>query len=252
MRIESGTTTEHRVRLGIFLGMCVVFAAYFAYDGFWGYPAKNLEWARQNINVPAELKANLQTNPKVLTAELRKIQPGMTEAEVEALLGKPAVVVEGEGLFAAKDHWYVGPAACARITLADGKVRDEVKPLENIQKSESDIQLQKILGAILGVVSIGVGIYYIRINTMKTVVDDTGLTSKGRHVSWDAMTGLDTSDYDRKGWLDLVYRDADGREDTVGLDSYHIARFDEIIGAVCERKGFESPLRARQAEVAEA
>jgi len=50
----------------------------------------------------------------------------------------------------------------------------------------------------------------------------------------------------------LVYRDADGREDTVRLDSYHIARFDEIIGAVCERKGFESPLRARQAEVAEA
>lgn len=247
MRIESGTTTEHRVRLGIFLAMCVVFAGYFGYDGLWGYPGKNLEWIRQNMSVPAEKKANLQTNPKVLKAELAKIQPGMSEEQVRSILGEPAVVIKKEGLFAGEDHWYVGPAACASIHFAGGSVQTPVKALENVQKSEEDIKLQKILGMVLGIVSLFVAIYYVRINTWKTVVDDAGLTVKGRHVPWDRITGLDTADYDRKGWLDVVYDDG-GRSGTIRLDNYHIARFDEIVNAVCERKGLDSPIRTRPVE----
>lgn len=247
MRIESGTTTEHRVRLGIFLAMCVVFAGYFGYDGLWGYPGKNLDWARQNMNVPAEKKADIRTNPKVLIAELAQIKPGMTEDEVRARLGEPAVVMETAGLPGGVDHWYVGPAACALIQFSDGKVRGEVHPLENVTKSESDIHFQKVLGLILGVVSLFVGAYYVRINTWKTVVDDSGLTSKGRHVAWDDITGLDTSDYDRKGWLDVVYG-RNGDSATLRLDSYHISRFDEIVNTICERKGLDSPIRVRKAE----
>jgi len=250
MKIESGTTTEHRVRLGIFLAMCVVFAAYFGYDGLWGYPAKNLEWARQNINLPAEQKADLRTNPKVLMAALREVKPGMTEQEVEALLGEPAVVIEGQGLFAATDRWYVGPAAYAHIRFMGGVVDGAIEAHDNKEKSEADIGLQKILGVILGIVSIGVGIHYLRINLMRTVLDETGLTVKGRQIAWGQIKELDTSDYDRKGWLDVVY-DGSGGSQRVRLDSYHIARFDEIIAAICERKDFVSPLKPKEPEAVE-
>jgi hypothetical protein len=250
MKIESGTTTEHRVRLGIFLAMCVVFAGYFGYDGLWGYPGQNREWARQGIDVPGDKKADIWTNPKVLVSEAVQIEEGMTEDEVRSRLGEPAVVVEAAGLPRSKDHWYVGPAAYARIQFSDGKVRGKVHPVENETKSESDIRFQKILGLILGVVSLVVGAYYIRINTWKTVVDESGLTSKGHHVPWDHMTGLDTSDYDRKGWLDVVYG-RNGDTDTLRLDSYHIDRFDEIVNTICERKGFACPIRPKQSETAE-
>jgi hypothetical protein len=249
MRIESGTTTEHRVRLGIFLAMCIVFAGYFGYDGLWGYPNHNLKKTWENIDLPADQKADLRTNPKVLVAAIEEVEAGMTEEQVHALLGEPAIVVEGEGLFPVNRHWYIGPAAYAQIEFSGGKVRGPVQPFRN-EKSESDIRLQKILGVILGAVALVVGIHYLRINIMKTVLDDTGLTAKGCQVPWDRMTELDTSDYERKGWLDVVY-EADGRTETVRLDSYHIDRFDEIVTAICERKGFTCPVKPKQAEAAE-
>lgn len=253
MRIDSGTTTEHRVRLGLFLTMLVVFAAYFGYDGVWGYPAKNLDWARQNIpNLPPEQKSGITTNPKVVMARLAEIEQaakseaGVTEEQVRAMLGEPGAIADRKDNGGGKDHWYVGPAACAGIQIVDGRVRD-VRRLENINKSESDISMQKVLGAILSVIAVGVAAYYIRIMTMRTVLDDEGLRLKGRKINWDQMTGLDTSEYDAKGWLALVYR-RDGEEEAVRLDSYHIASFDEIVNTICERKGFNSPIKVRTEE----
>jgi hypothetical protein len=255
MQIECGTTTEHRVRLGIFLAMCIVFAAYFGYDGVRGYPAKNLEWARQNIqSISREQADKIRTNPKVLMAALADTQQQvargelLTEADVRAKLGEPAAVVprsDGDGT----DAWYVGPAACARLSFVGGKL-SEVKPLQNINKSEGDIWLQKVLGAVLGIVALGMGIHYYRIMTMRTILDDTGLTAKGRKVAWGEMAELDTSDYNRKGWLDVVYR-RDGDTGSVRLDSYHVAGFDEIVQAICERKGFACPIKPRGAEPAD-
>lgn len=256
MRIESGTTTEHRVRLGLFLVMLIVFAGYFGYDGMWGYPAKNLDWARQNIpNLPPEQKAYIRTNPRVMVATLVEIEKavkspaGITEAKVRELLGEPSAVADHAGSGSVKDHWYVGPAACARVQVADGNVRD-LSCLENVNKTESDIKMQKGLGVLLGIIAVGVAIYYIHIMTMKTVLDDAGLAAKRRRVSWDEMTGLDTSDYDRKGWLDVVYRKG-GEEGAVRLDSYHIASFDEIVGTICERKDFANPIKPRSTDPAD-
>lgn len=233
--------------MGILLAMLVFFAAYFAYDGLRRYPAKNLELARQNINnVPAEQKASIRTNPRVTMSELDRIDPGMTREQVRTILGAPAATVEQGGV---ESEWYVGPAAWAEIRYLGGKVR-KVVPTESTNKSESDIRLQKILAAGLGIASLVMAVYYVRINTMRTVLDDSGLRSKGRRVSWEQITELDTSDYDRKGWLDVIYRD-NGDTDTLRLDSYHIKQFDEIVTTICERKGFACPIRPKQARTAE-
>lgn len=253
MRIDSGTTNEHRIRLGIFLLMCVVFALYFGYDGMWGYPRKNLEWARQNLQgVPQEEREKVQTNPKVMLAELKRIQDqtqqpgGITLEQVKSTLGEPAAVSEDKDR-GGQNYWYVGPASCARLHVLGGKVR-EVFPFENVVKSENDIKMQKVFGMGLGVIAILVGLYYLRIMTMRTVLDDTGLNVKGRRqITWDQMTGLGTSDYARKGWLDMEYS-VDGESRTVRLDSYHIEKFDEVVIAICERKGFANPIKPKSDE----
>ncbi len=248
MRIDCGTTTEHRVRLGIFLVMCIVFAGYFGYDGLWGYPAKNLEWAKQNIPISPAQKDGIKTNPRVMLPEVDKLAKlansasGLTEEQLHAALGEPAIVVPDATSYT-RDAWYVGPAACVRIKLVGAKI-EEIAPLQNINKSEEDIKMQKVFGVGLGIVAVVMGLYYIRIMTMRTVLDEEGVAVKGRRVAWDEMRSLDTSDYQRKGWLDLVYS-RDGRDGSVRMDSYHINQFDAIINAICDRKGFETPIKPR-------
>ncbi|MCL2329881.1 MAG: hypothetical protein FWC56_01095 [Phycisphaerae bacterium] len=264
MQIVSGTTTEHRVRLGLFLIMCLFFAAYFGYDGYHGYAAKNLEWAKYNVlkldpNIRQEQKDQVQTNPKVLIHAIATLQQQasqgtvVTENEIQALLGKPALIMpvpaqEGSG----QNWWYVGPAAAGKLHMVDGKLQSPPNASEwkAPNKSEGDILLQQRIAIGLGLLSIGVAIHYIRIMTMKTVLDESGLQAKGHQVAWEEMTGLDTSEYRKKGWLDVLYRH-DGDEDQVRLDNYHIARFDDIVKTICERKGFENPIRPRDTEAAE-
>ena len=63
------------------------------------------------------------------------------------------------------------------------------------------------------------------------VLDDSGLRYNGRHVPWEAMTGLRTDDYTRKGWVYLEYT-AGGVTRSLRLDSYHVEKFDEIVNAM--------------------
>jgi hypothetical protein len=63
----------------------------------------------------------------------------------------------------------------------------------------------------------------------------------GRLIPWDSMTAL--RDYSPKGWVDL-YHTAQGRERKLRLDNQRVRRFDEIVEAICARKGFADPVRA--------
>ncbi len=243
MRIESGTTAEHRIRIGIFLGMCVVFALYFAYDGLYGYPKENLKWARQSL--PHEQADQAAINPKVVKANVDQVRPDMPESELEALLGEPAAVSEPN--LGSVTQWYVGPAALVELSVRDGKVSAIRQAKENPVKSESDIYWQKVFAIIVGVVALITGIYFIRINTMRTVLDEQGLSIKGKRMAWGEITGLDTKDYARKGWLDVLYQ-REGRQMSRRLDSYHTRRFDEIVNELCARKGIPSPIVAKAVE----
>jgi len=303
MRVESGTTGERRARGFIFLVMAVAFAAWFAYDGFVGYPAKNLEWARQAM---PEKPDNLATNPQVLTDRLGQIKKGTASEKLADLVGKPSLVQpkqltfvgsrlkaiialddqekvismttsqiepgdrpEDPGILVTKTRveriregasvqevskelgkpaqtrektlWFVGPAAYARVTMAEPKVVGAVEVYENQQRTEKDILVQKVIAAALAVLALIVAVRLLQAMRLRVVLDDTGLTISRKHVAWDSMTGLDAEDYAEKGRVDLKYRDG-GASGSVRLDSYHIARFDEMVSAICERKGFESPI----------
>lgn len=222
--------------------MCAVFSAYFAYDGYIGYPNLNLKWARSAL---ASIKGmpearDLRSNPKVLVSELRKLEVDVklekvTVESLTALFGPPTFL-SGE------DCCYIGPATYAWFKIADGKVVKIEAIATNAEKSESDITGQKWFAVLTGVIAVIALVHLVRIWRARWILDDNGLTAGGRLIPWDAMDSLVTKDYQRKGWLDLVHVQ-NGRKASVRLDSFHIDRFDDIVLAICERKGFASPLK---------
>lgn len=378
MRIESGSTNDRLLRLLAFLVMCIGMAAWFAYDGWKGYPAKNLEWSVQAMPDKPE---DPQTNPLAVISRLRTVHAGMSPDEVRARLGEPTLLQEREYRFEgpalvviariADGHvtalesrdldperrperpnhrvtaavldqlsqgmseaalrnalgdptsirpetwWFVGRAAYGRVIMEHGQVGESrqfvldpregtelregaisdglisefkrqgihlrsdatvssgddpsiwmvsggdqqyvirrdatgftvyggAEVHENRERTEGDIFLQKVIAVGLGGLALVVLFFLLRAYMTRVVVDERGLTFNRTHVPWDAMAGLGTEDYARKGWLDLNY-EADGSTRKVRLDSYHIDRFNEIMDAICERKGYAVP-RVRAAE----
>lgn len=302
MEIKSGPTRERQIRMSVFFLMCVVFAGWFGYDGKWGYPAKNLEWAREAM--PGEAP-DFQADPKMMANNLKQLSEGMTVEQLTDLLGEPVFVQPKElkftgpeleaivrlddqgkvisvkteelnsnnrperpNLLARADRiarvekgmpenklllelgkpskvqerqlWFVGLATYARIEIVDGAAK-AIEYRENDKKTEGDIAWQKRLAVLLLFVALWVAAKLYSVIRTRATLDDTGLTMNGKHIAWEAMTALKNDKYELKGWLDLVY-EVNGTSGELRLDSYHIARFSEIVQAICERKEFTSPL----------
>ncbi len=268
MQIQCGSTGEHKIRTSIFLLMCFAMAGWFAYDGLLGYPRSNMDWVRQHMNPkPADLKFDARVNRRHLaelvgrmkldpaveraaresgasarfwmSGQTIRVDEGVSKAELTAVLGEPAMVHE-------EHHWFVGPATYARFGIRDDRVR-ELEIAESPEHTEGDIMGQKWLALALSLVGAVMGVRFLSVVLPATVLDDAGL-KVGRHrIAWDEMTGLDAGRYARKGWVELEYRRG-GRNRRVRLDSYHIARFNEIIAEICARLNQPSPLAPAAAE----
>lgn len=233
MMIESGTTSDRRNRIVIFMVVCFAFAAWFARDGYVAYPAENLEWAQQQL---PQIPEGLEVNPKAVLANLQRVEVGTGVAEMEGLLGKPVLIHE-------QKHWYIGPAAYGCFLVLGDKVR-QVEVRESGEHSESSLRTQKVffMGmSVLGLVALG---HLIRVTKLRVVLDDAGLKIRGRTIRWEEMESLDSGDYARKGWVDLVVRTGAASE-PIRIDSYLIERFDDIVQAICERKGFTAPFTSQ-------
>ncbi len=241
MTIESGTTSDRRNRILIYLALFLLFGGWFGYDGYVGYPAKNMLWARQNIGLsdfpdPAQLKAN----PAATLDNLKQVQTGMTVDEVKQRLGEPTHQ-------SGADWCYVGVASFGHFVVDAGKVKEIKKVLMNSEPSENDVALQRWTLAIMGLCAIGTLIHLARVLSRRTIVDDQGIRIGKKLIAWDAMQSLDAAEYARKGWLNLVY-EVNGQSAQVRLDSYDIDFFDEIVTEICRRKGFTSPLPPPEAD----
>ena len=240
MRIETGASSDRRNRVVIGLVLCVAFAAWFAYDGFKGYPARNVEWARQYM--PAEGKdADFWVNPHATVENIEAVRDQIAAA---ADTGEPLQVEElteqlGEPAFQdVRFAYYVGPAAFASFEIVDDRVVRADRFEVGARHSESDIRNQRILALVLALLSVVIFVHFIRVRGTTVVVDEDGLTIGGRMIGWDAMESLDSSQLKEKGWVTLICRGPEG-EEAVRLDSYAIERFDDVLAAICQKKGFE-------------
>lgn len=247
MRIESGPTGERRVRTLLLLLMVAGFSGWFAYDGYIGYPAKNAEGhlsqlptaeeREQARNSPIYPTVKPDTLPKAREA-IAKIGRAAQRQELEKVFGGPPSLER-------PDAWYYfGPTFRIRIDLVEGRPTKAEGSLA--EKSDTDIFAQKALALILALLSVYCLVLLIKVLRTHLLLDEAGLTLAGRPpIAWDQMKALDTARFSKKGWVNLVYDD--GRaERTLRLDEYHLAAFDEIIDAICARKGFENPLPVRE------
>jgi hypothetical protein len=253
MHIESGPTTERKVRTSLLLLLVVFFGAWFAYDGIRGYPGKNRTELIETLPVEQRAKATsapvyARVNTENLELLLRAIKGGETltttvfktgsldekRAFLARLFGGPPSF-ENDRTF-----YYFGPAWGVKFDVDSGSSL-QVSPLKT-QRSETDLAFQKGAGMVLGVLSLYLIFFVIRVRRTHAVLDDTGLTyNRTKKISWESMKALDSSRFVVKGWVDLIW-DNGGVDDQLRLDEYHLANFNEILTAICEKKGFENPL----------
>lgn len=253
-RIETGTTTERRTRCLIFIGMCVLFAGWFGYDGWVKWPASNRAWAIDNApasfgEVRAKSANTVRTNPKVTLATWNKLssaleaQKSMTREDLVGMLGEPALVARNDAA-GTEELMFIGPALFVHAVVRNNVVLPaDVNGKANEEHSEGSIRWQRGLTYILlAVVVLGL-LQFVRITRTKVVLDEQGLTYNGKRIAWDDMTGLSIGDFDRKGWVELEYRAGD-ETDVLRIDNYKVNAFRPIVSALCERKGFVSPYDA--------
>lgn len=244
MHIESGPTGERRVRTLLLFLMVAGFSGWFAYDGWKGYPRRNFE--EHLTQIPAEKRDDARAAARVYPTVTDRLLPQAQEI-VRKSLSQAARRSGLEALFGGPPSWespevwyYFGPAYRIAVSFKGGG--GPVVTGHPTAKGATDILLQKALAIGLAVVSIGVLVLLVGVFTTRAVLDDSGLTYRRKGVvRWEDMQALDSERFAAKGWVDLVYV-KEGEQRRLRLDEYHLAKFDEIIDALCAKKGFINPL----------
>lgn len=244
MHLESGPAKAdrnwHIARALLFLG----FAGYFLYDGAIGYPADNHSAALQKLQT-TPFKDNVTWDqlgdaPTQLMFENAKQRQLVALADLENLLGKPAFMADGRAYFASRYGFGSVPVVGQAVVAEDMSWT----PWAHTQ---ADIRGQ-FYWALIPVLP---GLYFLwrifKALTLRVALDDAGITYGRQRIAWEDVTAL--RDYNRKGWIDLYYK-ANDDEKKLRIDHEKVAKFGEIIDAVCERMGFENEYRAYQNAVA--
>lgn len=232
MKIESGTTRETLVRLGIVTLACLILCILFLRDGLAAWPRENAQFMGEQFPEPAEEPPSI--NPLITESALDQVHKGDRLAALEEKLGEPAF---NNGV----EVFWVGKGGYIWAKLNRAALVEQSK-WADAPHTRTDLQWQMVGAAITAVLTVIAGGLLVRAARTRVVLDDRGLVcNRGEPITWDQMRALDVSRYKRKGYVRLHY-ERDGRPGQRKLHSFHIARFKEIVGEICARKRFESPL----------
>ena len=222
MRIESGPARQWITRLLLLFAIIEAAAWWFAYDGWIGWPAAKREYRLRGLDPAAA--AAIRVDERV-TSSLG----GRTAAELKAALPDLVPVRVGG------DLRYDGPNGYLLIA-PDSKAKWNAT-----WKRESEIELQKIIAMGLGIVSLGVLLRFVLALRTRVVLDDEGLRpAPTQLIPYAQMTRLATERLREKGWVEVVYSDG-GAEKRCRIDSYHLAQFNAVVEALCQKKGWPTP-----------
>lgn len=244
--LKTGSTLERIIRHGIFTVILVFYSAWLFYDGYYRYPADNLEDAKQYV--PAEVQDEVTLNPRVVRKRVQHFQKGDRLSDVEQELGSPAWTSRvdlGNRQTNAQAFWF-GPGGTFIVQYDSyGTLREDPGGLRPAKHSELDLVFQKVTGVITGVLGLYLIVHMVGILIRRAVLSEAGLKHRGHPlIPFEAMTGWDPGQYRDRGWIRLHYN-VDGREGTVVLDDYKLKAFPAIVAEICRRKGFENPLEKK-------
>ena len=232
MKIESGTTRETLVRLGIVTLACLILCVLFLRDGLVVWPRENAQHMGDQFPEPA--KKTPIINPAITESSLNQVHKGERVTKLEEDFGEPAF---DNGV----EVYWLGRSGFVWAKLDRSGLVEQSK-WEDAPHTRTDLQWQMVGAVITAVLTVIAGWFLIRAARIRAVLDEQGLVyNQGEPITWDQMRALDASRYKRKGYVRLYY-ERGGKPGQQKLHSFHIARFKEIVGEICARKGFESPL----------
>ncbi len=250
MRIESGVAKRAVIRKGMIVGLLLIFAAWFGYDGWVGYPRANMKDAKANFPVvPAEAvtqnSAVTAESAKVLADRLAKDRSRtLTLADLEQQWGKPAYdgpAQAGGEASAGRVAFFVGTYGWVKVTLAGDTVTEvQWYPAGH---DYSAVVVQKLLAAVLAVIAmIPLGLLLASMSA-RYVLDDEGLSVPGKGlIRYDRMVGVDMKELQKQGIVRLQYKTQKDEEATLVLDEEVCDKFEEIVLNLCDKKGWQQEL----------
>ena len=244
MRVESGPASGDRNYFALVTILCLGLFGWFMRDWHHGYMNKNLAAARLELAkyVGSEKAAAAVDNlpdtfdkPKFDT--LSKT-PRLTREQVHTALGPPLHVVQQPG--GETVEYFASRYGLVTVIERGGQVQQERLSFTPWAKSRDEIEQQFYWGMLPLLLGLYFGYRLYRAVTLKATVDDEGLVYAGQRVRFADMESL--RDYSPKGWIDLYHREA-GRERKLRLDNQKVQKFDEIVDAICQTKGFPNLVR---------
>jgi hypothetical protein len=128
----------------------------------------------------------------------------------------------------------------ATITVRSGIVQ----PLTSAnwtkwEHDKGDIEGQFYWGIGAGIIGLFIAYRTLRAAALRVVIDDSGMTYGSTRIPFSAMRKL--TEYKKKGLCSLYYEGPGEQERRLRLDSYKVAKFEELIDALCAAKGFPNP-----------
>jgi len=247
--IESGATRERKVRTLLMLVMLGVFSVWFAYDGLIGYPADNVDEHVQQL--PADLRESargMPIYPAVTAQSVPKAKEALGKIGRDKQLAALEELYGGPPSFQMPDAYYYFGPTCGIKAVCEGSQISQIISRAT-DHTDTDIFYQKLIGLVLGVLTVYRLWVWVGVLRTRLVLDDRGLSYNGKGpIPWDDMRLLKTDDFQKKGWVDLLYDD-DGAQKRLRLDEYHVAKFEDVIDVICAKKAFENPLPVKQSDV---
>jgi hypothetical protein len=239
--LESGPARVDRYYWAVvglfFLGM----VGYFFYDGAVGYRNQNIAEAQNEL-------ARVTTTPVALgerpdEEDFERVRDGKvaTREEVHAILGqpltpRPGVPSQGVEVFASVYGFATVPIdAMGRVR--HGQAGWQWVSWHHDKKAMRD---QFFWGIAALVPALYVLYRAFRAARLRATIDEEGMTYGRTRIAFADIVSI--RDYNRKGWVDLYYRCGD-KEIRLRIDNQKIAKFDEIVELLCERKGFPNPVK---------
>jgi len=227
--INSGTSTERIIRSLLLSILVDVFAMYFLYDGYVGYPRKNAEQLASLLGLPAAQAPapNMALTSKRGKALAESVRAGQGLDKLAAELGAPAIRQPDAAYFLGRGGWLKAET--------EGELVWSAKWYDG-PHTEADQSIQRLIGWLLVAGGVAAMLNLMRVIMTRAQLSDAGLQVTGHAlIPFETMTALHCSE--SSGICVLDYS-ASGQTWKLRLDPYLYKQAAEISRAIAERKSF--------------
>ena len=240
--LESGPAKTDRL---YWLVVGLVFSGYAGwsvYDGAIRYFEQNRQEAQKYVQQWTKLPVDFERS--FTEADFERVRKSEEPPTLET-------IHQEFGLPLPPKQKAVGPPDVERFVSVYGMVTVPLERGERVSvhrmewlkwhHSPDDIRVQYYMAVVVGAVALFLLYRAFKAARLCALIDEEGLTYGGRRIAFAEMVSL--RDYNSKGWVDLYYRLGNGDDEKkLRIDNQKIAKFDEIVELICEKKGFTNPV----------